>query len=72
MYKIKYLINKYLLNKIYCEHCQIFHNKKEFKNRRLNTAYVDDSCNWLYSCEQVYNDAIEYYKELWEDYYRSR
>ena len=70
--KIKYLINKYLLNIIYCDYCQIYHNKKEYKTRRLNTCYTDDKLNFMYSCEQLYKDTVEMYKEQWEDYYRSR
>ena len=37
--------------------------------RRLNTAYVNDICNYLQSCESCYMDAYEYYADLWTTYY---
>lgn len=39
-------------------------------SRRLNTAYHDEQMNWLRSCEDCYNERIEHYRELWNEYYR--
>lgn len=64
--------NQYILPKIpnrilkiirVCPHCGGF----GAKTRRLNTAYVHEPSNWLYSCEEVYLDAVEYYQERWDD-----
>lgn len=37
--------------------------------RRLNTAYSDEKKNWLKSCEDCYVEAVEYYTDLWNEYY---
>lgn len=39
------------------------------KNRRLNTAYVDDELNFQCSCEKCYDASYDYYADLWSDYY---
>jgi len=39
------------------------------RRRRLNTAYVDEERNYMYSCRECYEEAYEYYAERWADYY---
>jgi hypothetical protein len=57
------------MNKIWCEYCQECHDESKIQRRRLNTAYYEDELNYMTSCEEVYKEAIEYYRELWSDYY---
>ena len=42
------------------------------QHRRQNTAYLDDELNWIYVCDRCNEDIEEYWKDMWEDYYRSR
>lgn len=37
--------------------------------RRLNTEYVEDSNNYLYSCLACYDETFEHYADMWQDYY---
>lgn len=37
--------------------------------RPLNTMYVDDERNFLESCKGCYEETIDYYKDLWSEYY---
>lgn len=37
--------------------------------RRQNTAYVNPENNWLLVCESCLEEANEYWKERWEDYW---
>jgi len=48
------------------------HAGREIRNRPLNTCYVLEELNWIYSCRECYEDAVAYYNELWCDYYHSR
>lgn len=41
------------------------------KRRRLNTAYVDEESNYLTSCLSCYWETVDYYQDLWDDYYSS-
>jgi hypothetical protein len=43
--------------------------RKDVARRRLNTAYVEDKRNWLSSCERCYEEAVEHYQNLWDDYW---
>ena len=44
-------------------------NNGDVANRRLNTAYVKDELNWLLSCFECHQEAVEQYKELWDTYH---
>jgi len=37
--------------------------------RRLNTAYADEPSNWLWSCALCYLEAVEHYRERWDEYH---
>ena len=39
--------------------------------RRQNTAYVNDDLNWMYLCDDCQKVASEYWKRMWDDYYRN-
>ena len=52
----------------YCEYCHKYF--KYPKRRELNTAYVNEEDNWMCSCKGCYDEVVDYYKELWENYYR--
>lgn len=52
----------------YCEYCRKYF--KYPKRRELNTAYVNEEDNWMCSCKGCYDEVVDYYKELWENYYR--
>lgn len=52
----------------YCGYCRKYF--KYPKRRELNTAYVNEEDNWMCSCKGCYDEAVDYYKELWENYYR--
>ena len=56
----------------YCDFCKTYHNVDYFKTRRLNTAYVEDEKNFIYSCENEYTIAYNHYEEMWQDYYGGR
>jgi len=60
------------MNQQWCDYCQEFHNEGEIIKRRLNTAYINDELNYMTSCLFAYEEAVDYYDELWKDYYRSR
>ena len=38
--------------------------------RPLNIRYVNEESNWMTSCLSCYQDAIEYYNDLWREVYR--
>jgi len=63
------MIKNFLLKIGWCGYCHRFHFPWSIKKRKLNTAYVDEEQNWIVSCKTVYEEAIEYYKERWDDYY---
>jgi hypothetical protein len=41
-------------------------------SRRQNTAYVDDTLNWLDSCLDCWLAADLYWAEMWDEYNRGR
>ena len=52
-----------------CQHCGEWHEC--VKDRRMNTAYVDDHLNFMYSCSWCYRKAVEYWQERWHEYWSS-
>ena len=42
------------------------------ERRRRNTAYVDDECNFLNSCQECKDLDDEQFAELWAEYYAGR
>lgn len=40
--------------------------------RRMNTAYVREEDNWLWSCERCWEESEEYWAERWIEYWRER
>lgn len=49
-----------------CQHCG---NDGGTRQRQL-TAYADDERNWATLCPECQEEANEYWKERWDDYYR--
>ena len=41
-------------------------------NQRLNTMYENEESNWMYACDECYQEIYDHYEELWADYYSSR
>lgn len=35
----------------------------------MNTAYVNDECNWMTSCLDCFNRSEEDWAEKWAEYY---
>jgi hypothetical protein len=57
----------------FCSCCGTWFNKRgSINKRRLNTAYVEESSNWIISCEDCFNEGLTYYQERWDDYHRGR
>ena len=52
-----------------CPHCHA--SCLDVKRRRLNTAYPNDESNHLESCGSCFQDAIEYYSDLWGEYHNA-
>ena len=50
-----------------CPVCSL--EKPDVATRRLNTMYHNDESNWLHSCGDCYADAVDHYRELWDEYY---
>lgn len=42
----------------------------ELSCTRRNTSYINESLNWLIACDDCHESDYEYFKELWNDYYR--
>lgn len=42
------------------------------KRNRQRTSYVDEESNWATLCPDCQEEADEYWKGMWEDYYSSR
>ena len=39
------------------------------KNRRMSCRYVEEERNWLYSCNDCYEEEQSHWREMWDDYY---
>jgi hypothetical protein len=50
-----------------CRHCGRF--STSVRTRRMNTAYHEDSQNYTTCCEDCFVMVVEYYNDMWEDYY---
>lgn len=50
-----------------CPVCEL--KKPDVATRRLNTMYAEDESNWATSCGECHAEAVEYYRELWDEYY---
>lgn len=44
----------------------------DVERRRRNTQYTDEELNWLESCSECYEHDWEDFREMWDEYYRSR
>lgn len=53
-----------------CAYCN--RQQPDIANRRLNAMYTDDDSNWMESCYDCYSETVDYYAELWDEYYRSQ
>lgn len=52
----------------YCPWCERYFRYR-VRTVHRNTAYVEQSKNWITACESCREDDYEYYAELWNDYY---
>ena len=53
--------------------CQLCDRESDnIAKRRLNTRYVDDRSNWMESCHECYQDRVDHYRDLWNEYYNSQ
>ncbi len=67
-YSIRVPLWKRLLG--YCPRCERYF-RYNVKTVRRNTAYVEESNNWITACKECREDDYEYFAELWNDYYSS-
>ena len=49
-----------------CSHCK----KNGAKKRRQNTNYPNDESNFAILCDDCQKDADEYWREMWDEYYK--
>lgn len=55
---------------ILCVFCETL--KETVQDRQLNTAYVDKQSNYMCSCLECWQETINYYNELWQEYYAAQ
>ena len=53
-----------------CDRCEMW--KDTLAVRHRNSAYHEKHLNWLYSCEECYEDDLAYFADLLAYYYSSR
>ena len=68
----KYQQHRNILKKLlgYCPCCERYF-KYNIKTQRRNTAYCDESQNWLTACKACHIEDEAYFADLWEQYYGS-
>ena len=49
--------------------CPVCGRRRMVTTRRLNTAYADDSQNWMTSCRECFNERFDQYAEDWDTYW---
>jgi cytochrome c553 len=54
----------------YCPCCERYF-RWHVKTQRRNTAYCDETQNWLTACKACHKEDEEYFADLWEQYYSS-
>lgn len=54
-----------------CENCPL-PQPRLLAKRRKNTMYAEEESNWIVSCAECYERVVEYYNELWSEYYSSQ
>ena len=52
----------------YCPCCERYF-RYNIKTHRRNTAYCEESKNWLTACKECIEEDRYYFAELWNDYY---
>jgi hypothetical protein len=70
--KKKYKTYRTIFQKLfgYCPCCERYF-RWQVKTQRRNTAYCDESQNWLTACNECQRQDEEYFADLWEQYYSS-
>ena len=70
--KKKYEQPRSLFDKLfgYCPCCER-HFRYSVKTKRRNTAYAEESDNWLTACKECHSKDEAYFADLWEQYYSS-
>lgn len=66
---MKTTLTKYGINKEVCPFCLVLKSSHGIENRRINTAYEKEDLNWVFSCYNCYKETIEFYQEMWDEYY---
>lgn len=49
-----------------CPYCE--KQCEDIARRRLNTRYGDEESNWITSCYSCWEERIDHYNELWDEY----
>lgn len=52
---------------VICPYCK--REGEDIKKRRKNSAYVDDNRNYTVSCLSCYEETVEYYSDMWADFW---
>jgi len=47
-------------------------DRMDAKLQRQNTAYVDDSRNWVTLCPECMEACDKHWKDMWDDYYSDK
>lgn len=55
---------KDLPEQIICERCEL----RTGQWRRQNTQYYDDRSNWVFLCNDCFEETEAYWAERWSDY----
>lgn len=60
----------WLIGRQFCPHCGRY--RWHVARRYQGTAYIDNRLNYVSTCIPCYDEVIEYWEEMWDDYYRGR
>lgn len=58
--------------KLQCKGFQGPCERTDATRHRQNTAYVEDSMNWVILCPDCSKENDKYWKDQWSEYYGSR
>ena len=54
----------------YCPQCRKYF--KYPKRRRTNASYENEEDNYTYECKKCWERTMEYFDNMWEDFYCGR
>lgn len=67
--RISFMYSAFPVGDSDCVFCPMCGKLEDIKTRRLNTNYTEELENWFTSCLDCYEGEVNYYAELWSDYY---